>query len=311
VRLEAVAFDRNMALVWIADTLPGTLALREEGHAPLSALAPPPDRPASPGLRALPALEALLPHLERIFPAGIEPALRAQPATLMVEEETLRRLAIHLALHGRQGLTGGRVTLVLENLDLGGRPWARLSLDLAGPAAAWEGDLLGLSWLHRTVQASDGLLELEAGPGGFLLPRILLPRQPEAPEGQTGPLAGRTVWILHEDPAITRSLSETVAGAGGTPRSFPGLRPLLEASRRGALPDLLALQRTRPLERFQGRLAKLRGQAVPTLLLDDGRPLPQAEWTGGRLMILERPYSGAVLLPAILALMPPSGPPIP
>jgi PAS domain-containing protein len=308
VRLEAVAFDRNMALVWIADSAPGTLALREEGLAPLSALVPAEDRPAFAGLRALPALQALVPHLRRIFPAEFEPALRADPATLLLEEETLRRLAIHLALHGRQGLGSGKVTLVLENLDLGGRPWASLSLELAGPPQPWEGDLLGLSWLHRTVQEASGLLELDAGPGGFLLPRILLPRREDNPGGQEGPLANRSVWILHQDPGIVRMLSEAVAAAGGVPTPFTGLRALIEAARGGALPDLLTLQRTRTLERFQGRLARLRGRAVPTLLLDDGRPLPQTQWPGGRLLILEKPYSGANFRSAIHALLPPPDP---
>ena len=66
-------------------------------------------------------------------------ALRAEPATLLLEEEPLRRTATQLVLHGRQGLLEGTITLVLTPVTLGGRPWARLQPRAEGPPAVWRG----------------------------------------------------------------------------------------------------------------------------------------------------------------------------
>lgn len=303
VRLEAVAFDRNMALVWIADTGPGTLALRGDGVVPLYPAAPPPRHAAPHRLPAVPALEAMLPRLQLMLPEGITAALRIEPVTLLLEEEPLRRAATQMLLHGRQGLREGVVTLTLSAIALAGRPWARLELELAGPGADWEGDFLGLSWLHKTVQECSGILEVNQDDRGFLTPRVLLPCLPAEAEAAPGLLAGRRIGIVHKDPAVLKELAAAVAEAGGAPAPFGELRGLLEASHHGAPPDVLVLERTRALERWQSRLCGLGGRDIPALLLDDGRPLPQGGRAPRRLALLEKPFPGPDFIPCILALL--------
>ena len=301
VRLEAVAFDRNLALVWIADPAPGSLALRGDAVPPRYPSAQPDAAP--PRLAAVPALEAILPRLRAMLPASHAVALRAEPATLLLEAEPLARTATQLVLHGRQGLRSGTITLALEPVDLGGQAWARLRLDLEGPPAPWEGDFLGLSWLHRTVQECSGILEVDQDDRGFLTPRILLPRLAEAVPAGPGLLAGRTVWIVHRTPETSRALADAVAEGGGAAVCFAELRPLLETTQHTGLPDVLVLERTRLLERYQSRLCHLGGRDLPALLLDDGRPLPQGERAPHRLVLLEKPFPGPHFMASLLALL--------
>ncbi|BDU72825.1 PAS domain-containing protein [Mesoterricola silvestris] len=303
VRLEAVAFDRNIALVWIADTGPGSLALRGEGVVPRYSPALPARNGAPHRLPAVPALEAMLPRIQRMLPEGITAALRLEPVTLLLEEEPLRRAATQMLLHGRQGLREGTLTLTLSATALAGRPWAQLGLERSGPAAGGEGDFLGLGWLHKTVQECSGILELDQDDRGFLTPRALLPCLPAEAEAAPGLLSGRNLWILHRDPAIRADLAAAVSEAGGAPVALGQLRDLLKASRRGTLPDVLVLERTPALERWQGRLCALAGRNIPALLLDDGRPLPQGERAPRRLVLLERPFPGPDFIACILALL--------
>lgn len=303
VRLEAVAFDRNMALVWISDPAPGSLALRPEGVVPRYAPSERADRPEPPRLEAPPALEALLPRLQRMLPDTFRVALDARPATLLLEAEPLGRIASQLVLHGRQGLASGTLTLSLEPLRLGGRAWARLGVALEGPRAAWDGDFLGLTWLHRTVRECSGLLELDRDPEGFLAPRALLPCLAEAATEPPGLLDGRSLWVVHGDPETARALCDAAQAAGARAVAFPDLPALLAAARGARVPDALVLERTRALERHQTALRRLGGRAVPTLLLDDGTPLPQGDRAPLRLVLLERPFPGPDFLQGLLALL--------
>ena len=303
VQLEAVAFDRNMALVWIADKTPGTLALREDRTSGLEGGTADPDLPVPAGLEAVPALEAMLPRLQRMLPAGYAVALGPEPATLLLEEEPLRRTVTQLILHGRQGLREGTITLILAPVGLGDRAWARLHLELSGPPAAWEGDFLGLSWLHKAVRECNGILEVDQDARGFLIPRVLLPCKGEPGSRKPGPLDGRRLWIAHQNPRVSRALADATTLAGGSAVCFAELRTLLEAAQKDALPDVLVLERTRTLERYQNRLCSLGGRKVPTLLLDDGRPLPQGERAPSRLVLLEPPFTGPDFIPCVLALL--------
>jgi len=297
-RLEAVTFDRNIALVWIADRTPGSLALRPDDAAPTEAA---PGR-APHRLQALPALRGMLPELARVLPPALDLGLRAGPLTLVLEEAPLRQTLAQLVLHGRQSLREGRIVLVLEPVDLGSRTMARLSLELEGTRAPWEGDFLGLSWLHRRVRECGGILEVNRDATGWLAPRILLPRAEDA--GAQGPLSGRTAWVLHGDPSVARAVEDELRSAGGSAVTFHDLQALLEATRTATPPDVLVLERTRTLERYQGRLCDLGGTSVPTLLLDDGRPLPQGERAPARLVLLEPPFPGPDLVTCVLALLP-------
>ena len=303
VLLEAVAFDRNMALVWISDPAPGTLSLRPEGVVPRYGAPEGPDRPEPPRLEARPALEALLPRFRRMLPEAFRVEVEVEPATLLLDPEPLGRIATHLVLHGRQSLDSGKLTMRLSPLELGGRAWARLDISPEGPRRDWNGDVLGLTWLHRTVRECSGLLELVRGPGGCLDPRILLPRLAEGAGPDRGLLDGRTLWIVHGDPALARGLCDAAALAGGRAVAFPGLPSMLAASRASAPPDLLVLERNRALERHRDALGRIKGRAVPTLLLDDGTPLPQGKGAPLRLILLEKPFLGPDFVAGLLALL--------
>jgi PAS domain-containing protein len=361
VRLEAVAFDRNMALVWIADPAVGTLALRSEMDAALQTpvlgvreagrmaekalgtilpaveqilqetwnaktrdaaerimvaaqrLMPEADQQRSssafPHLQAAPAMEALLPRLQRMLPAGFTVRHRTPEFTLFMEPDALQRIATQLVLHGRQGLAQGTVTLAMAPLTLGNRSWALLTLELAGRPSAWEGDFLGLTWLQDTVRASLGILEMAHDGQGFLWPRIFLPCESLEANPASRYLQGRSVWIIDHDPQVREVLCGLVRSAGGEVQAHPGLRPFLESARRSTLPDILVLERAGPLGRFQTRLRRLGGPRVPAiLLLGDGRPWSQGDGSnreGGssRIILLEKPFPGQNFLQCLLALL--------
>jgi len=361
VRLEAVAFDRNMALAWIADPAAGTLALRSDMDAALQtpvlgireagrmaqnalgAILPAVEQileetwnartrdaaerimvaaqrlvpdgsqhrgsSAFPHLQAGPAMEALLPRLQSMLPEGFSAAHRTPPLTLFIEPEALQRIATQLLLHGRQGLTRGTITLAMTPVTLGHRTWALLTLELTGRPGAWEGDFLGLTWLQDTVRSSLGILEMTHDGHGFLWPRIFLPCQSWEADPASRFLQGRSVWIIDHDPLVRDALSGLVRDAGGAVQAHTGLRPFLESARRHALPDILVLERTGPLERFQARLRRLDGKDVPgVLLLGDGRPWAQGDGSnreGGpsRIILLEKPFPGQNFLQCLLALL--------
>jgi len=361
VRLEAVAFDRNMALVWIADPAVGTLTLRSEMDAVLQTpvlgvretgelannalgtilpaveqileetwnartreaaerimvaaqrLAPDASHhrgsSSLPHLQAIPAMAALLPHLQKMLPVGFTACHRTPGLTLFIEPDALQRIATQLLLHGRQGLSQGSITLVTTPVVLGSRSWAQLTLELSGRPSAWEGDFLGLTWLQDTVRASMGILEMTHDGHGFLWPRIFLPCQSQQADPSARFLQDRTVWIIDQDPLVRDALCGLVRGAGGEVQSHEGLRPFLESARRHALPDILVMERAGPLERFQGRLGRIGGQHIPAiLLLGDGRPWSQGDGSnreGGpsRIILLEKPFPGQNFLQCLLALL--------
>ena len=86
VRLEAVAFDRNLALVWIAGTEPGTLALRQEGpdsvvHA---------EAPEGAQRLAVSTLGIILPAVEQILGETWNMRTREAAEKIMVAAQRLQ-----------------------------------------------------------------------------------------------------------------------------------------------------------------------------------------------------------------------------
>jgi hypothetical protein len=374
VHLEAVAFDRNLALVWIADPAPGSLALRGDrdaaGETPvlgtldasqlaenaLGTILPAVEQiladtwsartrdaaerimmaaqrlrpegarpgmgPALPRIQAGAALDALMPRLRQMLPEEIRAAHRTQDLTLFVESEALERIATHMLLHGRQALERGTVTLATSAVNLGSHAWARMTLELEGrkvprnggwsrkedAAARADQGMSGLTWLQDTVRASLGILAIDRDDSGRLWPRIFLPCQDPAPDPAAQWLAGREIWIQDRDPQVREALCALVRAAGGRAAAFRDLRPLLHAMR-GVLPEILVLERTGTLERFQGRLGRIRRRSAPAvLLLEGGRAPAQGRGTScpsapGRLIPLEKPFPGQNFLQCLLALL--------
>jgi PAS domain-containing protein len=311
VKLEAVAFDRNMALVWIADPQAGTLSLRREGPEPLTRAGLhgeehdptrlPAQTAASNTLEARAALEALLPRWRRMLGADHQVTLETPELELFVEPDPLQRMVTQLLLHGRQALASGTLTVTLTPVRLGGRAWARLDLGLSGPAAPRREDFLGLSWLQQTVREALCMLELGRAPSGLLAPRLFLPCRD--PQGLPGPLQGRRIWIQDQDPALLDSLCRLIREAGGEALPFQTLHGLLARTHGSALPELFVLERTLALERFHRSLRRVAIEARPILVLGDGRPLTPGEGTPGRLMLLEKPFPGQHFLQSLLALL--------
>jgi PAS domain S-box-containing protein len=94
VQLEAAAFDRNLALVWMAEQLPGSLALRsdEEGPAILD-----PGEVTAPGRRAtVNALGTIVPAAEQILAETGDDRVREAAELILV---AAHRLAPESASH--------------------------------------------------------------------------------------------------------------------------------------------------------------------------------------------------------------------
>lgn len=352
VTLEAAPFDRNMALVWVAQMAEGTLALRTPQGAlienadseatrremvnALGTIQPaaeqilkttreemtrraaelimvaagrlqPGSQPAKNfvPLEGEETLHAWLPKLRRMMPEGIIVEVKAIPLLLRIPKEAFERIVTHLALHGRQALKQGTVTLTLESPQLGGRAWGLLGLELDGERGAKVPNLLGLGWLQEQVGTCRGMLELSQEPGGNLWPSVYLPLLEGAPEAPTSPLLARRIWIVDQDPLVQEALSELATRAGGEALAFPDLKDLLKASRTLEPPHLLVVERTPRLERFQRTMRGFQRQPIPTLVLGDGNAVPVSPLGLGltRIAFLQKPFSGQEFIQSMLALL--------
>ncbi len=351
VRLEAVPFDRGMALVWIADPAEGSLTLRFDGHrlpscvggedrlSGLNALsvlmtsaeqviqagpegaaraasgrilaatqrlgpAQEPERPptASEG----PDAAGLAAHLQRLLPPQARLQVHLAPLPLRLGSGLLARMATHLVLHAAESSSAGPIRLTLDPVDLGGRIWGLLQVHLPLPDRRMPSHLLGLGWLHAAVQEARGLLELDQTAETGLVPRIYLPAAP--PEVlPASPLAGRRAWVVERDPLLREALVSLVRQWAGEAEGFEDLPALLRGSRGGPLPEVLVLERSPQLDRFQKALRTFQREPIPTLILGAGQPLPVNPSQLGlrRLGFLEKPFPGHEFARALLALLRP------
>lgn len=87
VVLEAVAFDRNMALVWLAESAPGTLAVRAKGQGGVLA------GNGADRERSANAIGSLLAATERLLAESQDPSLRS--AAELARASALRLSALH------------------------------------------------------------------------------------------------------------------------------------------------------------------------------------------------------------------------
>ncbi len=355
VNLEATAFDRNMALVWVADHSEGSLGLRGGGAPGLLAEHPDlaatrrelvnavgaiqpaaeqilqetreegtrkaaelillaaarlnPEATASPSLPLLDAAETLQelgPTLKRMMPAGIRVDLRGAPLPLRIPREALQRILSHLALHGRQALRRGSVILTVEPQRLGGRLWALVSLELEGEPAGAVENLLGLRWLQEQVGEARGMLELNQEPGGSIWPSIYLPvEEAEGPQAQASPLLARRVWVVAQDPLVLEAMSSLTPRAGRDALRLPPPPGLLPDPVRPESADLLVLERTDQLGRFQKRMRSFQRDAIPTLVVADaqGSPVPPLGLGLTRVGFLQKPFTAQEFVQSLLALL--------
>lgn len=355
VQLEAVPFDRNMALVWISDQRSGTLALRGESFGPailegdgsaasqrtvvnaLGTIVPAAEqilsetlehgtreaaelillaaqrlspsngleKLTSTAVEAALALDGLVPKLQQMLPPLIQLKIRAENLPLQVSQDALQRIATHLVLHGRQALSAGTLTLVLEPQDLGGRRWALLTLDLNGLHPKHPHTMLGLTWLQQVVGECRGMLELTLDDHGGIWPQVYLPlSEPEA-DSPASPLLSRYIWIVDQDPLVREALESLVIRKGGQTMAFPDLKTLLRASRTQDPPDLLVLERTPRLERFAKTLSRFQRETIPTLVMGNGRAQPVSPLRLGlsKLGFIEKPFPSQEFVQSLLALL--------
>jgi hypothetical protein len=350
--LEAIAFDRGMALVWVAQPEAETLAIRGDRSASpllqqegagrmlanaMGSLLPaaeqilaetqePRTREAAErillvtqrlgasreaardeeDLDAPAALEALLPRLQRMLPAGFRVGHRTASLTLRTSTDALQKVATHLVLHGRQALKRGELTLVLEPAKLGGRPWALLGLEIDGEIAARPPkELLGLSWLQQSVRAARGMLELSEDPQGGLWPSAFLPVAQEQALLDPMPLKDLRVWIVDQDPLVRDALGNLVRDHGGIAEGFEDLRDMLRQTRHLDLPQLLVLERSPQLERFQKALRGFQREAIPTLVIGSGETLSMSPTGLGlrKVGFLDKPFPSQEFVQSLLALL--------
>ncbi|MDP1830666.1 MAG: PAS domain-containing protein [Geothrix sp.] len=251
------------------------------------------------------ALDALLPRLSPLLPAGGSLRVSAEPLPLAVDPDRLQRIATHLILHALERSKGPQLVIALEPVDLGGRSFGLLSLRNEGGQVRWPQTVFGLGWLRQAVQEAGGLLELDLDIRGGILPRIYLPSA--NPQG-TSPhrfMEGRRIWVVDQDPLARETLMALVQMAGGEAEAYQDLRQLLKDSHGRPLPDLLVLERTASLDRFQRALRLFQKEAIPTLVLGMGQPLPVSPGALGlrRLGFLEKPFRAASFLESALALL--------
>lgn len=346
VTVQASAFDRGMALLWLADPAPGTLALRSgarpesgdeavrrdrlnallalgtavdhlKAEAPAGGLRQaagraeeafrrldpprPPEGPTDGGS----VLESLASELGRALPSGAELAIRAETLPLACGPDLLTRLATHLALHAlARGGRASKLVVILEAVDLGGRRYGLLHVEGDGRSTGHPRELFGQAWLRQAVAEAGGLLELAQDQRGPV-PRIYLPVAGPAEPATDRLLAGRHLTVVDQDPLVRASLVDLVERHGGLASAHEDLSRFLRASRAEAPTDLLVLERTGQLERFQRALRGFQKSPLPTLVVGLGHPLPLDPGSLGlrRLGFLEKPFPPGAFLGAALALL--------
>lgn len=355
LELQAAAFDKNMALVWVAGAAEDPLVLASghgafngDGHpdaqrrlANLNALGAvlpaaeqilldtredatrqlaalllaacqrlSPTLPASSdevadGLEAAPLLNGLLPKYQRMMPEGIGIAMEVTPLQVRLRPGSLERIATHLLLHVKQQIRKGVLTLHLDPVDLAGRRWGLLRVGAEGLESKLPQTLLGLGWLQQLLSEGRGMLELGQDANGVLAPMAYLPLAEVAAMTAPAALEGRLLWIVDQDHLMRETLTGLVRRAGGTSVTFPGIKELLRATHGDRLPDLLVLERTPRLERFQGAIRKFQRKPIPSLVMGTGQTLPVSPASLGLSQVgfIEKPFPTQEFLQSVLAIL--------
>lgn len=257
------------------------------------------------GLEARDRLEGLKPRLQRMLPSEVAVVVQAEPLVLRLRPESLERIATHLLLHARQRVRAGVLTLRLEAVDLAGRRWGLLRVRVEGLPSGAAPATLGLGWLQQLVTEARGFLELAQDAQAPLEPLAYLPLAEAGPGADPEPLRGRRLWLVDQDHLVRQTLAGVIGRAGGTCETFADIRDILKASHGGSLPDLLVLERTPRLERFQASLRKLQRAPLPTLVMGTGQALPVSPASLGlsRVGFIEKPFPVQEFLQSALAVL--------
>jgi PAS domain-containing protein/CheY-like chemotaxis protein len=256
------------------------------------------------------AVEALKPYLQRVLPPEVEFRHRTALLPLSVSQESLQRVATHLAMHGRQALQHGSVTLVMEQALIGGRVWALWRVEVEGAMEAPPREVLGLAWLLQSVRQTRGMLACARDIHGGIWPKVYLPVDAPLVAAPPRPLLDKTIWIMDRDPLVREALTVLIHQEGGSVEAFATLRDLLKRSRDAAPPSLLALERQPQLERFQSALRKLSRDPIPALVLGSGQALPLDPAAFGihQVGFLDKPFPSQDFIQSLLALLPSAAP---
>ena len=257
------------------------------------------------GLEAGPLLNGLLPKYQQMMPEGIVIAMEVTPLQVRLRAGSLERIATHLLLHVKQQIRKGVLTLHLDPVDLAGRRWGLLRVGAEGLESKLPQTVLGLGWLQQLLSEGRGMLELGQDAKGVLAPMAYLPLAEAAVMTAPAALAGRLLWIVDQDHLMRETLTGLVKRAGGTSVAFPGIKELLRATHGDRLPDLLVLERTPRLERFQGAIRRFQRKPIPTLVLGTGQTLPVSPASLGLSQVgfIEKPFPTQEFLQSVLAIL--------
>jgi len=251
------------------------------------------------------ALALVLPRIQQILPPGGSIRLDAADLSLAMEDEALRRIATHLALHALEHSPDGRLSLILESVDLGSRIFGLMHVQAEPGRTRKISAIFGLAWLRQSVQDVGGLLELDQDAQGGLRPRVYLPTAFQATADSARPLDGKQIWVVDQDPLAREALTNLIQVGGGHVQAYEDLRGLLRNSRGQRQPDVLVLERTPRLERFHRSLRAFQKEPIPTLVMGMGHPLPMNPNSLGlrRLGFIEKPFRTGIFLESVLALL--------
>jgi PAS domain-containing protein len=257
------------------------------------------------GLDAESFLQELRPKFQRMLPEGVSVVLEVEALKVRLRPGALERIATHLLLHAKQQLRTGILTLRMDSVDLGGRRWGLLRVRAEGLDSKAPLTPLGLGWLQQLLAEGRGMLELGQDARGLITPMAYLPLSEHALMTEAAPLKGRQIWIVDQDHLMRETLSGLVKRAGGASASFADMKDLLRASHSDRLPDLLILERTPRLERFQGSIRRFQRDAIPTLVMGTGQALPVSPASLGlsRVGFIEKPFPTQEFLQSALAIL--------
>ena len=249
-------------------------------------------------------MEVLRHFLQRMLPPEVEFRHRTAPMLLAVTQEDFQRVATHLVLHGREALRHGSVTLIVESVAIGGRPWAQWRVEVEGDLLPPPGEILGLAWLLQAVRQAHGMLECSRD-GLGLWPKVYLPVDAPPVAAPPRPLTDRSIWIMDRDPLVREALTLLVRQEGGRAESFASMRDLLRRSREAEAPSLLVLERQAQLERFQSALRALSRKPLPSLVLGSGQvlSLDPAAFGIHQVGFLDKPFASQDFIQSVLALL--------
>ncbi len=234
------------------------------------------------------------------------------------------RLSAEAVDGGGAGLRAGRfIRISVSDTGPGMSPdvLKRATEPFFSTKARGRGTGLGLAKARGFAEQSGGRLVLrsQAGQGttaSLFLPQVCAPADAAAGSAPAGAAAGpRRIMLVDDDAEILEAMGEMLEASGYAVASFGSTAPALAHLEHGEPADLLITDLSMPdtdgLALIQE--AQRRWPGMPCILLTgysgNELALAGASFTGGRLVVLQKPIRLGALLKQVAALMAESGGP--